>query len=52
MRTSDYIVEYLIDKGITDVFEYSGGIVTHLIDSFSKYTEQINAHVTYCLLIN
>lgn len=47
MKTSDYIVEYLIDKGITDVFGYPGGMVTHLIDSFSKYTNSINAHVTY-----
>lgn len=47
MKTSDYIVEYLIDKGITDVFGYPGGMVTHLMDSFSKYQNQINAHVTY-----
>lgn len=47
MKTSDYIVEYLIDKGITDVFGYPGGMVTHLMDSFSKYTYRINAHVTY-----
>ena len=47
MKTSDYIVEYLIDKGITDVFGYPGGMVTHLMDSFSKYQNQITAHVTY-----
>lgn len=47
MKTSDYIVEYLIDKGITDVFGYPGGMVTHLMDSFSKYQDRINAHVTY-----
>lgn len=47
MKTSDYIVEYLIDKGITDVFGYPGGMVTHLMESFSKYQEQITAHVTY-----
>lgn len=47
MKTSDYIVEYLIDKGITDVFGYPGGMVTHLMDSFSKYQDQITAHVTY-----
>ena len=47
MKTSDYIVEYLIAKGITDVFGYPGGMVTHLMDSFSKYQGQIKAHVTY-----
>ena len=43
MKTSDFIVEYLIDKGITDVFGYPGGMVTHLMDSFSKYQGQIKA---------
>lgn len=47
MKVSDYIVEYLIEKGITDVFGYPGGMVTHLMDSFSKYKDQISAHVTY-----
>lgn len=47
MKVSDYIVEYLIKEGITDVFGYPGGMVTHLMDSFSKYKEQISAHVTY-----
>lgn len=47
MKVSDYIVEYLINKGITDVFGYPGGMVTHLMDSFSKYKSTINAHVTY-----
>lgn len=47
MKTSDYIVEYLIGKGITDVFGYPGGMVTHLMDSFRKYQDRITAHVTY-----
>ena len=47
MKVSDYIVEYLIEKGITHVFGYPGGMVTHLMDSFSKYRERICAHVTY-----
>lgn len=47
MKASDYIVEYLIEKGITDVFGYPGGMVTHLMDSFSRYQDQIQAHVTY-----
>ncbi len=47
MKASDYIVEFLISKGISDVFGYPGGMVTHLMDSFAKYEEQISAHVTY-----
>lgn len=47
MKTSDYIVEYLINKGITDVFGYPGGMVTHLMDSLCRYHNQITSHVTY-----
>ena len=47
MKASDYIVEFLIRQGITDVFGYPGGMVTHLMDSFAKYQEKISAHVTY-----
>ena len=47
MKVSDYIVTYLISKGITDVFGYPGGMVTHLMESFRKYQDKISAHVTY-----
>jgi acetolactate synthase-1/2/3 large subunit len=47
MKASDYIVEFFINKGITDVFGYPGGMVTHLMDSFQKYSNQISAHVMY-----
>ena len=47
MKVSDYIVEYLIKKGITDAFGYPGGMVTHLMESFSKYNDQIKAHANY-----
>ena len=47
MKISDYIVEYLIKKGITDVFGYPGGMVTHLMESFRKYEGQISSHVNY-----
>lgn len=47
MKVSDYIVEFLIQKGIDNVFGYPGGMVTHLMDSFSKYNEKIQAHVCY-----
>lgn len=47
MKVSDYIVEFLIEKGITDVFGYPGGMVTHLIDSFQKYNNKIKIHLNY-----
>lgn len=47
MKASEYIVEFLIGKGITDVFGYPGGMVTQLMDSFNKYSDRISAHVTY-----
>lgn len=47
MKASDFVVEYLIEKKITDVFGYPGGMVIHLMDSFSKYEHKIKAHVTY-----
>ncbi|MBX4260781.1 thiamine pyrophosphate-binding protein [Clostridium estertheticum] len=47
MKLSDYIVTFLIEKKITDVFGYPGGMVTHLMDSFYKYRGSISAHVNY-----
>lgn len=47
MKVSDYIVDFFISKKITDVFGYPGGMVTHLMDSFSKRKNEIRAHVCY-----
>lgn len=47
MKVSDFIVEFLINKGITDVFGYPGGMVTQLMDSFGTHSDRISAHVTY-----
>ncbi len=47
MKLSDYIVSFLVEKKITDVFGYPGGMVTHLMDSFDKYKDQISAHTAY-----
>lgn len=47
MKATDFIVEFLISKNISDVFGYPGGMVTHLIDSFSKYENLISAHLNY-----
>lgn len=48
MKLSDYIVSFLGEKKkITDVFGYPGGMVTHLMDSFDKYHDNISAHLAY-----
>jgi acetolactate synthase-1/2/3 large subunit len=47
VKLSDYIVTFLIEKKITDVFGYPGGMVTHLMDSLNKYKDSISAHVNY-----
>lgn len=47
MKVSDYIVQFLIDKGITDLWGYPGGSVTNLTDSLYKRKTEISAHVVY-----
>lgn len=46
MKVTDYIIEFLIEKGITDIFGYPGGVICHLMDSATKYP-QIKAHTNY-----
>ncbi len=45
MRLSDFIVEFLQNKGIRTVFGYPGGMVTYLMDSLYK-----NSEIRNCLL--
>lgn len=47
MKVADYVVDFLIRKGVSDVFGYPGGMVTHLMDSFEKRKEEIACHVNY-----
>ena len=47
MKASDAIVQFLIDRNITDVFGYPGGMVTHLMDSLDRRKGEIEAHLTY-----
>lgn len=46
-KVSDYIVDYLIQQGIKDVFGYPGGMVTHLMDSLKKKEGAITSHLMY-----
>ena len=47
LKGSDYIVEHLIENGVKDIFGYPGGMVTHLMDSLSKYSDKIATHINY-----
>lgn len=46
MKVSDYIIEFLISKGVKDIFGYPGGVICHLMDSATKYPN-IKAHTNY-----
>lgn len=47
MIVSDYIVEYLISRNITDIFGYPGGMVTYFMDSLRKRSNEIKSHLAY-----
>lgn len=47
MKVSDFIVDYLIQLGVNDVFGYPGGMVTHLMDSLYKRKDEIKTHLSY-----
>src|SRR6266850_5940558 len=36
MKVSDYIAQFLIEQNVTSVFEMSGGMITHMLDSLNK----------------
>lgn len=46
MKGSDYIVDYLAKKGVTDIFGYPGATVCHLMDSIEK-DGRIKNHLNY-----
>lgn len=47
MKVSEYIVNYLIERNIHDVFGYPGGMVTDFMDSLSKRNQEISTHITF-----
>ena len=36
MKLSDYIVNFIADRGVVIVFGYIGGAITHLVDSLDR----------------
>ena len=47
MNCSDYLVDFLIKKGVTDVFGYSGGYIVPFMDALYKRKDEIKVHVCY-----
>ena len=41
---ADYLIEFFIANGVTDVFGYQGGMVCHIFDSLGIYKDKINYH--------
>lgn len=41
---ADYLVEFFIANGVTDVFGYQGGMVCHIFDSLGIYRDKIHYH--------
>ncbi|MFV7234936.1 thiamine pyrophosphate-binding protein [Flavobacterium sp. ZB4R12] len=39
MKVSDFIAEFLKKKGIQSIFELSGGMITHILDSLNQKTD-------------
>lgn len=47
MNCSEYLVDFLIKKGVTDVFGYSGGYIVPFMDALYKRKNEINVHICY-----
>lgn len=47
MKLSDYVVDFLIKKGIRHGFGYPGGSVTNFLDSVNKRSDELKCHVVY-----
>lgn len=41
---ADYLVEFFIANGVTDVFGFQGGMVCHIFDSLGIYQDRIKYH--------
>ena len=47
MNCSEYLVDFLIKKGVTDVFGYSGGYIVPFMDALYARRDEIKVHVCY-----
>ncbi len=47
MNCADYLVDFLIKKGVTDVFGFSGGYIVPFMDALYARRDEIKVHVCY-----
>lgn len=47
MNCSDYLADFLIKKGITDIFGYTGGYILPFVDALYKRRDEISIHICY-----
>jgi len=47
LNCSEYLVDYLIRHGVTDVFGYAGGYIVPFMDALYKRRDEIRTHVCY-----
>ncbi|MDR2651234.1 MAG: thiamine pyrophosphate-binding protein [Prevotellaceae bacterium] len=47
MKVADYIVDFLIKKGVTDVFGIPGEVVLDFIDALNNRKNEISVHLNY-----
>lgn len=47
MNCSDYLVDFLIKKGITDIFGYTGGYILPFVDALYRRKEEVSIHMCY-----
>ena len=47
MNCSEFLVDFLIRKGVTDVFGYAGGYIVPFMDALYKRKNEIKVHVCY-----
>ena len=47
MNCSEYLVDFLIRKGVTDVFGYAGGYIVPFMDALYERRDEIKVHVCY-----
>lgn len=44
MDCAEYLVDFLIKKGVTDVFGYAGGYIVPFMDALYKRKNEIKIH--------
>lgn len=47
MNASEYLVDYLITHGVTDIFGYAGGYIVPFMDALYMRQDEIKTHVCY-----